>query len=183
MEDGKKKSGTSFQSLDTLISRFKDGTFSDIIDDWKWIFHYSARYKWAIVFYVLLGIVSTSLGLISSIAGKYLIDIITGYKTDKLAMLIIIMVGSSVFSLAFQSVISRISAKISIYVNNDIQADIFDKIVDADWLAISRYSNGDILNRFNSDVQTVSSNAINWLPSIIIAVYRFVATFFCYFAL
>ena len=178
MEDGKKKSGTSFQSLDTLISRFKDGTFSDIIDDWKWIFHYSARYKWAIVFYVVLGIVSTSLGLVSSIAGKYIIDIITGYKMDKLAMLITIMVGSSVFGLAFQSIISRISAKISIYVNNDIQADIFDKIVDADWLAISRYSNGDILNRFNSDVQTVSSNAVSWLPSVIIAVYRFAATFF-----
>ena len=35
----------------------------------------------------------------------------------------------------------------------------------------------DLLNRFNSDISTVSGNAINWLPSIIIAVYRFVATF------
>ncbi len=101
-----------------------------------------------------------------------------GIQSVKLVMLITIMVGSSVFGLAFQSIISRISAKISIYVNNDIQADIFDKIVDADWLAISRYSNGDILNRFNSDVQTVSNNAVSWLPSVIIAVYRFVATFF-----
>ena len=28
----------------------KNGTFSEIIDDWKWIFGYSARYKGAIVF-------------------------------------------------------------------------------------------------------------------------------------
>ena len=34
----------SFESLDILICKWKDGTFSEIIDDWKWIFGYSARY-------------------------------------------------------------------------------------------------------------------------------------------
>ncbi|MCI6120925.1 MAG: ABC transporter ATP-binding protein/permease [Lachnospiraceae bacterium] len=167
----------SFESLDILISRWKDGTFSEIIDDWKWIFSYSARYKGAIMFYVFLGILSTSLGLVSSVASKYMIDIITGYKTSKLAVMIVIMVGSALFSLVFDNVISRVSTKLSIYINNDIQADIFDKIVDADWLAINQYSNGDVLNRFNGDISTVSGNAISWLPTIIIAVYRFIATF------
>lgn len=87
------------------------------------------------------------------------------------------MVGSALFSLVFDNVISRVSTKLSIYINNDIQADIFDKIVDADWLAINQYSNGDVLNRFNGDISTVSGNAISWLPTIIIAVYRFIATF------
>lgn len=178
MEENKNNGkNLSFESLDILISRWKDGTFSEIIDDWKWIFTYSARYKGAIAFYVILGIVSTSLGLVSSVASKYLIDIITGYKTSKLAIMLIIMVGSSLFSLLFSSMISRISTKLSIYINNDIQADIFDKIVDADWMAINKYSNGDVLNRFNGDIGTVSGNAISWLPTIIIAVYNFIATF------
>ena len=168
----------AFESLDVLISRWKDGTFSEIIDDWKWIFGYSARYKGAIAFYVILGIFSTSMGLVSSVASKYMIDIITGYETSKLWVMILIMVGSTIFSLAFSSIISRISTKLSIDINNDIQADIFDKIVDADWLSLNKYSNGDILNRFNGDIGTVSSNAISWLPTIIIAVYNFVATFF-----
>lgn len=166
-----------FESLHVLISRWKEGTFSEILDDWKWIFSYSVRYRWAIVFYTLLGIISTSLGLVSSVAGKYMIDIITGYETSKLWLLVCIMVGSMVFSLGFKSVTNRISTKLSIYINNDIQADIFDKIVDADWLSLNQYSNGDVLNRFNSDISTVSGNAISWLPSIIIAVYHFVATF------
>lgn len=182
MEEQKQDNGNGrnlgFESLDILIGRWKDGTFSEIIDDWKWIFSYSARYKGAIAFYVVLGILSTSLGLVSSVASKYLIDIITGYKMEKLPFLIAIMVGSTVFSLVFDSVISRISTRLSIDINNDIQADIFDKIVDADWLEINQYSNGDILNRFNGDISTVSGNAISWLPSIIIAVYNFIATFF-----
>lgn len=168
----------AFESLDVLISRWKDGTFSEIIDDWRWIFSYSARYKGAIAFYVILGIFSTSMGLVSSVASKYMIDIITGYETSKLWVMILIMVGSTIFSLAFSSIISRISTKLSIDINNDIQADIFDKIVDADWLSLNKYSNGDILNRFNGDIGTVSNNAISWLPTIIIAVYNFIATFF-----
>ena len=177
MEENQTNKGISFESLDILIGRWKDGTFSEIIDDWKWIFSYSKKYKGAIVFYTLLGIFSTSMGLVSSVASKYMIDIITGYQTDKLWIMIVITVGSAIFSLAFSNIISRISTKLSIYINNDIQADIFDKIIDADWLEINRYSNGDVLNRFNSDVSTVSGNAISWLPSIVIAIYNFVATF------
>ncbi len=177
-EETEKNHRVSFESLKILIRRYKEGTFSEIIDDWKWIISYSARYKWAIVFYTLLGILSTSLGLVSSVAGKYLIDIITGYQTDKLVVLILIMTGSTVFSLLFSSLISRISTKLSIKINNDIQADIFDKIVDAEWMAINRYPNGDVLNRFNGDITTVSNNAISWIPTIVIAIYNFVATFF-----
>ena len=178
-EESKEKSKDApFESLRILSERWKNGTFSEIIDDWKWIFGYSARYKGAIVFYTILGILSTSLGLVGSVAGKYLIDIITGYQIQKLLLLLCIMIGSTVFSLGFESVINRISTKLGIAINNDIQADIFDKIVDADWLEISKYANGDVLNRFNGDIGTVSGNAISWLPTIIIAVYRFIATFF-----
>ncbi len=171
------KSKLGFESLEILIGRWKDGTFGEILDDWKWIFSYSKKYKGAIAFYTLLGILSTSLGLLGSVTSKYLIDIITGYKTDKLWVLVAVTLGSAAFSLIFGNIINRISTKLSIDINNDIQADIFDKIMDADWMAITKYPYGDVLNRFNSDVSTISGNAISWLPTIIIAIYNFIATF------
>lgn len=178
MNDEKKdKQFMNSRSLDTLIRKWKDGTFGEIVDDWKWIFTYSARYKGAIVFYTLLGIFSTTMGLVTSVVSKYLIDIIVSKDMSRLSLLIGIAVGSVVFNLTFNSLINRISTRLSIYINNDIQADIFDKIMDAEWLEISKYRYGDILNRFNGDVSTVSSNAISWLPTIIIAIYNFIATF------
>lgn len=165
------------EALGTLIAKLRDGSFQEIIDDWKWIFTYSRRYKWIIVYYTVLGLVSSSLSVLSALASKYLIDIITGYKTDQLIFLLVLMIGSSAFSLIINSILSRISLKISIFINNDIQSDIFDKIIDADWLSISQYSNGDVLNRFNSDIGTVSSNAVSWVPSIILNLYNFVITF------
>ena len=166
-----------FNSLSTLSKKWRDGSFGEIVEDWRWIFTYTRRHRWAVVFYTVLGILSTTLGLVGSVAGKYMIDIITGYQTSKLSILIVIILSSAVFSLVFSSLISRLSAKIGIHINNDIQADIFDRIIDVDWKAISGYSSGDLLNRFNSDVQTVSKNAISWLPSIIISIYNFIVTF------
>ena len=168
---------TPFDSLNILIRRWRDGSLGEVLDDWKWILGYSARYKWAILFYLACGVLSTTLGLVSSVATKYLIDIVTGYQTDKLALLIAVMVGSSLCGLLFNSLLGRISAKLSLSIHNDIQADIFDQIMDADWLAIHGYASGDILNRFNGDVNTISSNAVSWLPTVVLAIYNFVATF------
>ncbi|MCI5689280.1 MAG: ABC transporter ATP-binding protein/permease, partial [Emergencia sp.] len=165
------------QALKILFEKFGDGTYTDFIGDWKWIFSYSAKYRWIIVFYTVLGLVSSTLGLASSVISKYLIDIITGYQYSKLWILIVAMIGSTAFSLIISSVVGRISLRISIYVNNDIQADIFEKMIDADWQKVSQYQNGDLLNRFNSDVGTISGNAISWLPNLIINLYSFVASF------
>ena len=166
-----------FGSLHTLHQKWRDGSFGEILDDWRWIFTYTRRHRAAVVFYTVLGILSTTTALVASVAGKYLIDIITGYQTSKLGLLIAIMLGSAGFSLLFSNLINRLSTRISIRINNDIQADIFDQIIDVEWKSISEYSSGDLLNRFNNDVQTVSKNAISWLPSIIIAAYNFIVTF------
>ena len=176
--DNKKYDGIfHFDFLNIMVGRVNDGTFTEIIDDWKWIFGYSARYKGAIFFYVVMGIISTTMGIASTIITKYLIDIVTGYQKEKLPVLVLLMLVSSVFGLATKSLISRISAKISTYIYTDIKSDIFEKVIDADWLALGRFSNGDILNRFSGDISTVANNAVSWLPTIIIAGYNFVATF------
>ncbi len=185
MEDKKKKE--VFHGLNRILQskavkimfeKFGDGTYTDFLEDWKWIFSYSVRYKWIIVFYTVMGLISSTLGLVSSVISKYLIDIITGYQYSKLWILIIAMVGSTAFSLVTSSIVGRISLKISIYVNNDIQTDIFNKIIDADWQKMSTYQNGDLLNRFNSDVSTISGNAVSWVPNMIVNLYSFFATFF-----
>lgn len=162
--------------VQTILDKLDDGTFSDFLEDWKWIFSYSRKYIKIIVFYTVIGIISSTLGLVSSVASKYMIDIITGYQFEKLWLVAIIMVSSMVVSLLFTSLVDRYSTKLSIYVNNDMQADIFDRIIDADWLSISQFENGDILNRFNNDVNTVASNAVSWLPNLIIYVYSIAAT-------
>lgn len=176
MSNNSKDENVAFRSLSTLYRRYKEGTFGEIIDDWKWIFSYSKRYKGAIVFYTLLGVVSSTLSLVAGVISKYVIDIVTGFKTEKLSVLIALMVSSSLFSIVFSNVLNRVSTKLKLKIHHEIQADIFDKIMDSDWLSISNYRSGDILNRFSNDTRTVSGNAISWIPNILIAVYSMIST-------
>lgn len=165
------------ESLKILWKKWKDGTFGEILDEWKWILGYSRRYKKAILFYLLFGIFGTVFGLASALAGKSLIDIVEGQQSEDIVMMAVLMVAMALFGLLLNSYISRVSLKISIDIQNDIQADIFKKIEDASWLSLSRYHSGDIMNRFGSDVSTVATNAITWLPSLAVNVFNFTATF------
>ena len=170
-------------ALQALLNKKNEGAMEEFISDWKWIFGYSKKYQGAIAIYTLVGIVSSSLGIGAAVLTKYVIDVIVNKKIDQLWLLAFLMISSTMFSLIFSSVVSRLSAKISIYVNNDIRANIFEKIMDAEWLSLNRYESGDILNRFSNDIRSVSANAVNWIPDMIIQVYTFTATFavICYY--
>lgn len=168
-------------ALQEFINKRYDGTFSEFIDDWKWIFGLSKKYRLIIVFYTVVGIFVSSLSLGASYVSRILINIIVGKQIDKIWLLLGVMIGMTIFSLVLSSVNSRIFMKISIYVNNDIQAKIFDNIIDARWKELSAYPSGDLLNRFNNDVGTIAANAINWIPNLIINIYTFIATFIVLF--
>ncbi len=164
-------------ALQEYLNKIADGTFKDFVDDWKWIFSYTKRYKWIVVLYTVLGLLSSTLGVASAYVSSMMINIITGKQISKLPILIAITLGSTFFSLVFGSVMSRVSAKITIFVNNDIQGEIFDRIVDVKWSELNKYKHGDLLNRFNGDVGTVSGNAIAWIPNVLINIYTFIVTF------
>lgn len=173
-EDNRQPMGS--ESLGTLVSSWRDGTFSEIWADWKWIWGYTKRYRRAVWFYTILGVASSTLGLVSAVASKYSIDIITGYDSDHLWFIVTVMVASALVGLLLRSVTSRISTKISLRVNNDIQAQVFDRLLGADWRSLNAFASGDLLSRLSIDVGSVSSSAIRWLPDLIVTAYTFAAT-------
>ena len=163
-------------NMQILHDSMRDGTIKEFVDDWKWIFSYSKRYRWIVVFYAIVGILNSTMSIGTSYVGRILINIVVGKQQDKLWILIIAMIGMLILSLVFSSVSSYINARISIYVNNDMQAGIFDRIMDARWKELSGYPSGDLLNRFNGDVGTIASNAISWIPNLIVNIYTFIVT-------
>ena len=126
---------------------------SEVLADWKWLLTYSRRCKKMIALYIALGVLGTTVGLFGSVAGKYLIDIVTGYDTARLPLLVFAAIGSTAVSIAFDCVVSRVLKKLEIDLNNNVRADVFDRILDADWQALHAFSCGDILNRFEDGTE------------------------------
>ena len=107
----------AFESLEILVKKWADGSITEIFNDWKWILSYSKKYKWAIVYSTIMGLIGTTMGLVSSVVSKYLLDIIVGYKTEYLGMLIAMMVGSTAFSLIVGNWLGHFNLKLSIKIN------------------------------------------------------------------
>lgn len=171
------------ESIKILFNKWKNGTIHEIWEEWLWILQYAKHYKSEILFYILSGMFSTVMSLISSIASKHLIDIVTGYESSSIIFMTLLMISMAIFTILFQNLCNRISTRISIRIQNDIQADIFDQIMETDWYSLSKYHSGDILNRFGNDVAIVADSAIGWFPNLITYTFNFAATFavICYY--
>lgn len=162
--------------LKKFLLKIKDGSIRDIWEEWKWIYSYGRCYKKEIFLYILFGMIGTILALASSVASKNLIDIVTGVQKNKILPMALVMVGMMLISVLFQAVNSRISAKINIRIQNDVQADIYNKLMQVNWLDLSKYASGDILNRFVSDASTVAGSAIGWFPTLLTSTFSFLAS-------
>ena len=64
-----------------LRQKVRDGSLREMWQEMKWIFAYIRRYRAAVGIHILLGILGTALSLLSSVAMKTLIDVVTGFET------------------------------------------------------------------------------------------------------
>lgn len=150
-----------------VIRKIKDGMLQEMYEETKWMYTYAKKYKFQIVFYIFLGVLTTVMGLASSVGSKYLIDAVTGQDSGNIALIALFIVAMGLFSIGINAITTMISARINIKVNNEIQAEVYDKILVADWISMKEFHSGDLLNRLNGDVNTVASSILSWIPSLI----------------
>lgn len=160
-----------------LKKRIREGTLSEVFLEMQWVLRYSMRYKWAVLWYIFLGVLSTVMGLGSGIVSKYIIDAVTGYDSAAIVPAAVGYLSMNVFQIAVNALSSRVSARIRIVVTQEIQVDVFEKVLLADWEMLSEYHSGDLLSRVNSDVNSVASSVLGWIPDFVTSVVRFLGTF------
>lgn len=64
-------------NMQKLFDSWHDGTFKEFVDDWKWIFSYSKKYRWIVIFYVIVGIFGSTVSIGTAYVGRIMINIIT----------------------------------------------------------------------------------------------------------
>lgn len=140
------------------------------------MFTYIRRYRAVVGIHILLGILGTALSLLSSVAMKTLIDVVTGFQTGAIVTAAAWMAGMLLGSAAMQAAASRIAAVINIRVQNGIQAEVYDRMLRTDWASLEQFRSGDLLNRLNTDVTSVSGGVTGLLPSFVTAAVQFLGS-------
>lgn len=162
--------------LEKVIRKIRAGYLLEIYQELRWMYQYVRRYRLSILFYIVAGILGTGMTLGSSVVSKHLIDAVIGKQVEGLAALAALMAGMAAGSVAMQAVVSRISAKITVSVQNEMRAELYNQILYTRWEELQTYSTGDLLNRLNSDMNIVSGNVISWLPSLVTKAVQFLGT-------
>ena len=159
-----------------LKKRLQEGLLYEVLGEMKWVFGYSRKYKYAVALYIFLGIFGTGVGLGSGIISKYIIDAVTGYDSTALFPAAIGYVALMLFQVGVNAWSSQVTAQNRIVVNQEIRAEVFEKVLSADWETLSDYHSGDLLNRLNSDVNTVATSVLGWIPTFVTGLVQFFAT-------
>ncbi len=146
---------------------------ANMMNEWKWILRYAKKYRLMCIIYILFGFISTVMSLCVSVASKYLIDSVVSHTKEQLITSAAIVIALTVFQFVFASVSSWITAKVNSKVDNEIREDIYSHIVTADWQEIRKYHSGDLINRLERDVSTVSSGVIGFIPAVITRFVQF----------
>lgn len=162
--------------LDTLRKirkKIKSGALREFYHEAVWVWGYIRRYRWAVGIYILLGLFSTLMGLGTSVASKYLIDAVTGYKTGTIGVAAAAMAGMLILGIVLRSVSSLVGAKNSVYIRNEIQAEVYGAVLNTAWEPLEDYRPGDLLSRMTSDVDTVAASVTSFAPGLISGLTQF----------
>ena len=169
---------TPIESIRQMLKSLLRGeTLVRTLRDWKWILSFTRSHWLGVAVLSCLGILSSSLNLLSGIITKNLIDSIITLNTERLIPMTALMVASAALGVAFQSFSARYSARLSTTMHQEVQRHTFERLVHSDWMSLRQFSTGDLLSRFSGDIGTISGCAMTFLPNVIVQLFTLVVTF------
>ncbi|MBR3753988.1 MAG: ABC transporter ATP-binding protein, partial [Clostridia bacterium] len=147
--------------------------FRSMSKEWRWILRYVSRYRLQIIVYVVIGILSTAMGIGSTVASKYLIDSVVSRDTKTVAISAVLAVSLALAQIVVNAVTSRVATVVGTKVSNEIRSNVYEHMVCSDWEDISKYHSGDLLNRIEGDVSALASSVISFVPNVFMRVTQF----------
>ena len=152
-----------------------------LIEEWNnnkghvaWLFRLGKGFRKYTLGFLLISFAGMVISLLSSVAGKYVVDAATGFDTDLFWKYLALMIGTTLFTIA----LSFFSTLFSSYVGEKfafgIRSKMFDKVQRSSWYEISKFHSADILSRLTSDISTVANSIITMVPTAIVAAVELV---------
>lgn len=140
----------------------------------KWLIKLGKGFRRYVFVFLIINFISMIITLLSSVAGKYVVDAAVGFGTGSFRTYILLMAATTLVTI----MISYFSALFSSYVSEKfafgVRAKMFDKVQRSKWLSVSRYHSADILSRLTGDINSISGAIISVIPTIVVAGIEFI---------
>lgn len=141
----------------------------------RWLWDHSSGVRWKLGINIFLGMLGVGLNLAFIYACKRLVDIATGVQAGSLVTaacwaggLMLLRLGVAAYNTWLQSIAASKMQFI-------IRSRIFSEVIQARWAGRERMHTGDMMNRLETDVNTVTGVICNDLPEMVTTLFQLLA--------
>ena len=138
----------------------------------RWLGNASRGYQHLVVWCTLAGMLHVGVSLFSVYISKHLIDIVTGESGDDLGLFIGWMVACIVMQLGLSIMRSRMASRAEIKMRNEMRRKLFVHMMESQWTGREKLHSGDMLNRLEEDVATVTDALCRTVPAVLVTIVQ-----------
>ncbi len=149
----------------------------------KWIVK-KTKFIWPGVFAMtVIGAILSVMGVYFALISKNLIDIATGQIEGKLLPQAVLLFAFLVLQLLLEIFQSITTVHTIGRFNVRFKSDLFRTIMQKDYMTITEYHTGELLNRITSDVSIIATGLTQMLPNLIFYLTKILACFVALYVL
>ncbi len=142
---------------------------------WLWRHHRGCRLQAAVN--AVVGLLQVGLGLCGVELLRQLTDIAMKSREGSLLLAAALFAGVMVAEMLLNILLTWVRAVLGVRTQNIMQQAFFARLLKGKWRGVERFHSGDVLNRLFGDVGDIVGLMTEVLPSIVIILVQFVASF------
>ena len=148
-----------------------------------WLWHNSKGTRKQAVTNTCIGLLDVACQLLWVLACKHAIDIATGTKDGSLTTTGIIIAALMLVQIASRAVSRWIHSVTGNKVRNRMRRDVFARLLRCDWMHLQRHHTGDLINRLEGDVASITTLMTEVIPATVVAATQLLASFVLLFTM
>lgn len=134
----------------------------------KWLGKASKGFRLSVGVNGIIGVLHVGASLFFVYVCKHLIDIVTSESDDDLALYIVFLAGSLAAQALLAAAGSRRESRVETALGNRLRDRLFARLMESRWMGKETLHTGDMLNRLEEDVQTVTGSLCRNIPSLLV---------------
>lgn len=142
---------------------------------WLWSHHWGCRVQ--AVLNAVIGLALVGVGLLGVDTIRKLTDIATGAREGSIGWMAGLLGAVFFIEMVLHIISTWVAAVLGVKAQNLMQQSFFRRLLKGQWSGVEKYHSGDVLNRLFSDVSDIVRLMTEVVPSALIVVVQFAASF------
>ncbi len=143
----------------------------------KWIYGNGKRCIPSILLLTVLSVLSSLVALKFTSVSKLVLDVATNQAEGNLVNVGIWFAVLLLLQLLISIILTFVNVHVSAKMDIEMKRNIFKNIINKDFIAISKYHSGDLLNRLTSDLSVIISGIITLIPNVALLLTNIIGGF------